>query len=61
MSTQIKCHKCGKQHKAHTATTLSYLNGKYYWGVVPNAIQVSLGGTCAEKLWKNKEILKFED
>lgn len=54
MAHQIKCHKCGKMHKAHTATELVFVDGRYYWKSdnMPGQI-VSVGNTCFTKIYQD--------
>jgi len=54
MAAQIKCHKCGRNHKAHTATVLFFKDGKYYWteDATNGGIIVKVGGTCFGHIWQ---------
>lgn len=51
---QIKCHKCGRMHRAHTAIELVFLEGNYYWESdrVIGGKLVWVGGTCFSKIYK---------
>jgi hypothetical protein len=51
---KIKCHKCGRMHRAHTAIELIFSDGRYYWPSdgIPGA-QVKVGATCFKKIYQD--------
>jgi hypothetical protein len=55
MSTQIKCSKCGKAHKMHTAHEMWLTDGFYSFSATQpseTSVRVWVGDTCLSKIWK---------